>query len=591
MKTLLRLLCPLFVIVVASCAESDFMVGRFKSVGSRAITPGMESETNPDLLSDWENCKIIMLNKETASGRLQSATPPWGDGAITRLDPSFCKDVKKADGWIMLFHTFCKANLDEDLTYICLYNQFTGYIKVFYYAYEADLGTSTVWSMSSGNTCEVRSLFSDNEYFSQPLNGDDKYTIWSVTADNMPGGNSRELSKGWNGFQFRVGEYSPKNSIGDYKITAYNTVYTNFNFNGEQNSTTTGTIATLNTSDESLYNNAISKAVLNQVGDKAKDAVDKFASKNLDKSFLGLNVKDILSNIKVNNYAGAIAKGLGFVFKCFSRSEPSYSISEVNLKTHGTLVLQGVGTTPTVSKVVPLSFNMENVLNGGGGSLFSAISSYGVTDNLELGVWNLRKKPILLYERYTKFENLVPTDYEHLSVLEFHGLCALPNTIVDVDGLEVVFNPAIKPYVKSYGVTAGVIDVTGGNRSLNHKGKNYLGYDRRNFLIDNDGALVYGVSKGETSVYAMIDRVPQGLMLNDNTQFYVDWGRNVSGCRAAVITLTMNIDYKGKQMSITESRIYDVDYEPSTRGLNHVDNPPNTYLLSDSNCSILSFDI
>ena len=174
---------------------------------------------------------------------------------------------------------------------------------------------------------------------------------------------------------------------------------------------------------------------------------------------------------------------------------------------------------------------------------------------------------------------------------EFHGLCALPNTIVDVDGLEVVFNPAIKPYVKSYGVTAGVIDVTGGNRSLNHKGKNYLGYDRRNFLIDNDGALVYGVSKGETSVYAMIDRVPQGLMLNDNTQFYVDWGRNVSGCRAAVITLTMNIDYKGKQMSITESRIYDVDYEPSTRGLNHVDNPPNTYLLSDSNCSILSFDM
>lgn len=47
-------------------------------------------------------------------------------------------------------------------------------------------------------------------------------------------------------------EYSPKNSIGDYKITAYNTVYTNFNFNGEQNSTTTGTIATLNTSDEPL---------------------------------------------------------------------------------------------------------------------------------------------------------------------------------------------------------------------------------------------------------------------------------------------------------------------------------------------------
>lgn len=45
----------------------------------------------------------------------------------------------------------------------------------------------------------------------------------------------------------------------------------------------------------------------------------------------------------------------------------------------------------------------------------------------------------------------------------------------------------------------------------------------------------------------------------------------------------MNIEYNGKQWSVTESRLYDVVYKPSTSiREQYVNNPPETYLLNGS---------
>lgn len=95
---------------------------------SRGITPIEESETNPTLLTDWENCEKVVLNKDGIAAKL-----PWGDGTSSSgLDSKFCKDIKSADGWTMLFHTFCKQNEDIGLSYMCLYNKFTGYLNELY---------------------------------------------------------------------------------------------------------------------------------------------------------------------------------------------------------------------------------------------------------------------------------------------------------------------------------------------------------------------------------------------------------------------------------------------------------------------------
>ncbi|MDE6453759.1 MAG: hypothetical protein K2L27_06100 [Muribaculaceae bacterium] len=584
MNTICKCLILLAVPFVVACGEDDIQFQTsVRKAAPRTVTPGDISETNPDLLTDWENCRYIVLNSVAPNGEPFKVTPPWRSGAISALEGGFSNDIKKADGWIMLFHTFCKSNVNEKLAYMCFYNRFTGYIKVLYYSDVPDTGTSTVWGVSSSEALLPQALFSESEYFSQPIDGDDCYTVWSVTADNMLNGQSG-LTIGWNGFQFRVGEYHPEISLGEITIRAYNTLYTNFNFDGEEVSNTSGTITTINTNDKSIFDNAVAKATINFAADGAKKVVDKLATKYLNKKILGFNPSEIISGIASESYASAFTAGLGFIFKGFTKTETTYSVSEVNLKTHGTLTLQGIGDSKIVSKAATLKFNLNDVLSGHSHAMNTKMSGIvslaeKAEESVELGVWNLRKKPTLYYERYTPYDNQVYIP-EYESILEFNGLCAYPSTTVaDID---VVFNPAIKQYIKSYRVTAGMVDVTGGNRALSNKGKTMIDYDIRNHLSKKDEIDVYGISYFEQSVWGMISRLPAGAVLNEDTRYYIDWGQNVGGNRAAVVTLTMDVDYNGKQFSFTESRVYDVVYVPSPYGkkLVEVNNPPSTFLLN-----------
>ena len=88
----------------------------------------------------------------------------------------------------------------------------------------------------------------------------------------------------------------------------------------------------------------------------------------------------------------------------------------------------------------------------------------------------------------------------------------------------------------------------------------------------------------------MVENRPESTPLTDNTTYYIDWGTNVAGYRAAVVTLSMNIDYNGKEYSFTESRVYDVDYAPSTYpNSSVVNNPPYSYLLNSSDNHFYGF--
>ena len=73
-----------------------------------------QSKTNPTLLNDWENVQTISLN---TSGN-HNVTAPWANGTASSLSESFRKDIKKEDGWVMLFHTFKQKGLDERQNYM-----------------------------------------------------------------------------------------------------------------------------------------------------------------------------------------------------------------------------------------------------------------------------------------------------------------------------------------------------------------------------------------------------------------------------------------------------------------------------------------
>lgn len=570
----------IFAVALASvqCSEESIEFQESYGYGSRSIAPEDTSETNPTLLTDWENCKTVKLNETAPNGENLVVTVPWRSGTSTSLNSDFCDDIKKADGWSMLFHTFCKSNHDVDLSYMCFYNKFTGFLKVFYYSRTKDTGTSTIWNLSSADYITPQPFFADLEYFSQAIEGENTYSVWSATADNMITDGQTGLTSGWNGFEFRIGEYHPTISTKKLRIRAFNTAYTNIKIDGVAELTTDGTITTTNSTTTS--GGKIVGAVAKVGGSEAKSLVDSFATKHLDKSFLGINFKDIITSVAKNDYISAFKSGLGCIFKGLFKKEPT--VQEVKLQTNGTLTLQGSADTPLTSSVKSLEFDIDSILSNG------AISA--------LGVWNLKKKPTVYYDRYTKFENNDKfTEYQiNVGILDFSGPVAYPETHVDKYHLQVVFNPSIKDYVKNYSVDVGLIDVVGGNRNLNNKGKHIIEFNRDNDIkIDPDRNIqVYGVDSLKYWILGSMYDYPHDL-INEDTQFYVDWGENVGGNRAAVVTVTMNIDYGGKQMSFTESRVYDVDYKPYSPSwmVHEADNPPYSVVINKKEYNLMNMNL
>lgn len=569
------LLLSALALTSVQCSDEAMEFQEYHGFGSRGIAPDEPSETNPTLLTDWENCKTIKLNQVSPNWENIEVTLPWQNGANTALNSNFCEDIKSADGWTMLFHTFCKSNVDVDLSYMCFYNKFTGYLKVFYYSNEKDDGTSTIWNLSSADCSTPQPLFADLEYFSQPIEGDNTYSVWSATADNMMSTGHTGLSSGWNGFEFRIGEYHPKNATNKLSIMAFNTAYTNIKIDGVTESTTNGTITTTNSS-ESSGGKAVG-ALASLGGSKAKDLVDSIATKHLDKSFLGINFKNLLTSIAKNDYISAFKSGLGFIFKGLFKQTPT--VQEVKLQTNGTITLQGSAESPLTSSVKPLTFSLDSVLSNDNGTT-------------ALGIWNLRKKPIVYYNRYTKFENFNDfTDDEFAkNIFDFNGAAEYPATHINNSDIEIVFNPDIKGYVKSYSATIGLIDVTGGNRVLNNKGKNIIEYNPANIIKRDSGKSVYGITPLKFGCYGLLCNCPMGS-IDENTEFHIDWGENVGGNRAAVVTLTMDIDYNGKHMSFTESRVYDVIYKPySTSSMEwEANNPPHSIIINQEKYQVFGF--
>lgn len=586
----------LFVLFLsASCADLE-NVSDLADDLSRAVTPPESADLNPDLLTNWENCQIINLPIQGNNGENVHVSSPWTIGAISSLDYDFAHDIKPSDGWVMLFHTFCKSNVDPELMYLCLYNRMTGMLKFMYYALNTDNGTYTAWSLASKQPEIQNPLLSDFCYFSQPVNGDNNFNVESVMANNATGTDS-SLFYGWNGFQIHVGEYHPATTYPVYEIKAFNTQYCNYNFLGSVSASTKGTVSTLNTSNKTIFDNTIAKAVLNASGSYAKEVTDSIANKHLNKNFIGLNFAKLVTSITAGDYVNAIADGLGLIFKTFIHSKPSYSVSEISLQTQGEITFSGTGENKWVSNVRPFSFDLNAILSNSASCGIastdseSAMVTLGNNQSapLELGVWNLKGKPTIYYDRYTRFynerENVDYTD----DLIDFNGKYDIPAT--SVGGFEIVFNPQIKPYLKSYHVSTGIIDVVGGNRTLNVGKKNYIPYKPENIILqvgnsqDPNFIETYGVEPLSDYTIGYIYNLPAGTTINENTNFYVDWGEAVTGYQAAVITVTMDFVYEGVTHSITESRVYDVVYAPNPHGkqLNEVNCPPATYLLNQGN--------
>ncbi|MBD5220187.1 MAG: hypothetical protein HDS72_08165 [Bacteroidales bacterium] len=568
-------------LVTAACSSED--IGPQvpdNPVLSRATTPPTQSNTNPQLLTNWESLDAIVMYNP--SGVCIKATPPWKSGTSTWLNSDFASDVKKEDGWVMLFHTFVDRYRDPNQTYMCFYNRFSGMIKIFYYVFEEDKGTRTVWDVRSADGKTAQAMFANYDYFSNPTNGNIKYATYAITLDNETD-NETILHKGWNGFQFHLSEYRSQVASGSIKIGAYNTVYSDYKFNGITESTTTGTITTINGSVNTLTSNKDTKAALTGIGEGAEYLAKKIGPTLPKKSFLGINLSEVVSTISSGNVVSAVTKGLGFIFKSFIK--PKTTVSEVSLRTEGTVKMEGEGKTYYVSGVEPITINLNEILTAG--STRSSENNFATlaverSNNVELGIWNLKYTPTLYYSRYSKVENLAGIPGQAPTTFDVNGFVEQPDCYIG--DVEIEFNPDIKPYITSWNIQTAILDVNGGNRSVSSSGKRFA-INTDNKIATQDNVTIYGISSGQIQSLAGFIPDTGGASVDESTQLYYDWGTNVTGNRAVSVIVTWTVKYGSKTQSFTESRVYDVTYKisPTSPSMWVVNNPPSSYLLDESN--------
>lgn len=540
----------------------DFInIGR----GFTSMAPVRESETNPTLLTDWENCPTIYLN----NGPQEGVPAPWSNETDSDLPNTFCRDIKKSDGWTMLFHTFMNIDNTKEarLAYMCFYNIFTGYVKVLYHTDSHDIFDNALWSVLSDGFPTTSAMLSGCEYFSHPLSGGKNPGVWSITSDHPSAyhNSNTRLNRGWNGFEFRVGEYSPGNADGLLHFLAYNASYNDYIAFDYFMSIRSATASAANAAGLDIVGNFKTSANIQMKGGGASQAFGQFMETRAEANYQGFNGKDIREKLDKGNYADAIAGGLGYAFNALFRDYGSHGFDpDLFIHFAGTVNVQRTGLSPILSSVPHLEVNLKEVLK------------HQPLD--ALGVWTLKQRPTVYYDRYTHFTADEPQQqYAAGKTYDLRGTVAYPATVVgDVD---IVFNPAIKPYITSYTVSTGIIDVTGGNRDLDNTGKALIAYNPDNLLADYGDIKAYGVSDGARDISGKIT-LPAGTTIGKDTDLYIDWGTNVGGNRAAVVTLTMNIDYNGRAFTLTESRVYDVTYAPTPADPATFNNPPHTYILN-----------
>lgn len=505
-----------------------------------------KSVTNPSLLDNWENVQTIELN---TSGN-HSVTAPWASGTSSSLSDTFRKDIKKEDGWTMLFHTFKQKGLDEKQNYMCFYNQFTGVLKFFYY-YEGERASQgTMWYMKTADGTGTK-LFNLTDFLASP---DDVNEINMVLFSNQIGDQTKGLQTGWNGFEFEV-PYCTDYKDKEFIIGAYDKVITHFDFLGDVDLKSVGTITPMKSADgwQSTVASLAGEGAKSLINSKLKKANDATGTTTTNSSeTFGKKLADAVSKIPGGTYAKAISAGLGLIFGKTS----IVNDYDVNLTTTGKIKLSGTGTTETTSGIPSIAFNLYSFMNGDNKNVLSNTFVYNLADGKDhyLGVWNLQTAPKVFYQRIVYIAppyNCRKNSNGTYSVDDIRLEAPAHWTTHDM-----ILNPDLKNYAHCGTSVNKIIrcDSLLGNRYKpkmidigDYLGASLIYRDNEKRFYDTDGYMETGYTVTEQQKREKLD-------------YHFDWGNIDCGRQLALIGYYNVFNYNGKQIKIEQTRLYPAGY-------------------------------
>lgn len=311
--------------------------------------------------TDWENCSIITL----ASGK--QVNLPWARITDANLPLNIARDIKKEDGWQLVFHTFAgSGNIESLKNYMMFYNQRTGFLKIFYNQEINEYpNNSGFWIF---NLEYPQKMLNGTTAFTTPTNLSGNINSWrGSNPTNIP--DNASFRPGWNAMQIML-TYDP-NAPQD-QVLSLLTLVSNISkqdLYGNYISYSKGVILTSGSSSE---HSSISGDLATIFGNEAGKWIKERVVDSLKTKPTGASPTDDISTL---------AKwGLDKIFYNFngsySKSMSSNSDLDIQTKTSGTITGTIQFNTQTNIRSLRIPFDK---------------STFGI----ELGAWNLAGSPII----------------------------------------------------------------------------------------------------------------------------------------------------------------------------------------------------
>lgn len=366
--------------------------------------------------TDWENMNQVTISES------ECINLPWGDIKDANMPYTFVMDIKKEDGWKMLFHTLT-PEAESNMRYIALYNQRTGLLKVLYYLKtDAFANNSGAWEL---DFTTPRPYFNHTLELAVPQNTEN-VNYWGCSNAVKQG--HKPFKLGWNGFQVQLA-YVP-NITSDYTLDIDSHCMNNIEANllGSTQSYTQGTILTHGSTNPFT---ALTGDLASTFGQEAKD----FLESKLDSGEVkGNNETGTRSASLIAGIGGNVVKyGLNKIFSKLtaSFSQPTTTRSDVELTTKGEFSITG-----------NLSFNSNSPAR----SLRANFSKNYVG---ELGVWNLANQPIIYIDpRADHVPNTMDNQYKEYTY-QMRGISRY--------AYDLRINPELTPYIKDQWVDIDLV--------------------------------------------------------------------------------------------------------------------------------------
>lgn len=383
---------------LVSCGEQQEMddsnTSNVTPVSTRAFSADEVSISNPTLQTDWENVKVIKLN------RGGDTDAPWvyKEGNSIDIPLNYRTDIKKEDGWIMLSHTMI-YQVTTDPDYILFYNKYTGILKGFYFNRQNINNQSFLWALEAKNPT---SIFCSNALIQGPMNTTQTYVTSSniVRSSNFDFG---QLNPGWNCFSFELC-YGTLNNAPIISVKGFNTEESTINLSGNYS----GEVVIPVTSEEPSGLKSLVSGISKVVGVGAA----------------------IIPQLRVVSTAISVASG---IMGHTSLYKSKTNVTNIRATSSGKVELTGTSFTS---------------LKGAATEIYD-IDLKRLNNNNELGVWNLSATPEVVYPKCSRLMRAVlpttPDDNDHFGY-------DIGNVNLDISDLYslIVVNPALLSEINSY---------------------------------------------------------------------------------------------------------------------------------------------